>query len=1037
MKTYLLSLMLCAFCIANYFSQTTITVGATGDYSTIFNAYNSCTSATNYIIEIQSDYVQESLPIVLGNLSNKSAVNNVIIRPSIGITSLDFLNTGTENDIFDIDGANYLTIDGRPGGIGSSVMTIENNQTSKGHAIKIEGDVSYLNLNYLTILGSNQTTSVGYSSTHAGVLMIGEEFGGVLSEISISNCTIGKSTGGIATYLVTSYSNSGNISSINISNCELKDAYRSYVIFSTNSTDCSISDNHFYQTTDFTPTLGSTFSFVKFIDGGNYYVTDNYFGGTGINCSGSSFIVNSSNAKSHLLSFSSSINGTCYITGNYFQNIDFTTTNTTDNSFSITSIEGGSADYIIGSNGAGNTIGSSSGTGNIVITDNGSTTSMTASLFYSATNSDIEISYNSIGGLTFNGTNTAGNISTFYTTSSEDLTFTFNQIGNSTSNNIVDNVSRTGTVYLGGKHSSSNGVNFSSNTFQNTNLNQNSSGYFYILESTSATNAVIESNTVTNLHCTRNSLVDLFYLNILGESSVNDNTISNLTLDGTAVQFYGFDLTSSSNSITCTGNTIGSSTENNILISGDLSHYLFYISIPTANTANISNNTIQEIYLDNTGTGNRLYNFYLEGTGNLNFSSNHIEHILSESTATGNGIIGIYQRNTGSGNIIANNRINDWLINTTTAVSTRFVGLYLFAANSGGTNEKNRIINLATKATNSPTSYGIYSSGSNSAWTHKNNVVLLDNELNTNSNKIMGLRNDASGTTNVYHNTIKISGTASSGSDYSIAFLDNAANGTVREFYNNLLFNDRTGGTGTHYGFWNVGSTNVTSDYNYIEAVANKWNSTTYTDFNDYQTNSGSSNDITGTITIDALGGVSSGSGSISGAGTDLVTPLKVTDDLDGNARSITPWIGAFEVAQPLPVILINFKGNLSKNREVELKWLVENDWKDYLFEIDRSEDGSTFKNIYKLFNQIGTTNYSYTAEIGKSTLIYYRLSILNVELNLVDQKIISVDIEKSEIKLEEQYDLLGNKLNSEKSNQVVLEYYADGSVVKKVIMEK
>ena len=84
----------------------------------------------------------------------------------------------------------------------------------------------------------------------------------------------------------------------------------------------------------------------------------------------------------------------------------------------------------------------------------------------------------------------------------------------------------------------------------------------------------------------------------------------------------------------------------------------------------------------------------------------------------------------------------------------------------------------------------------------------------------------------------------------------------------------------------------------------------------------------------------------------------------------------------------------------------------------------------------MGTTNYSYIDEIGDSHPIYYRLSLLNEEFNVIEQKTISIENEDSQMKIVEQFDLIGNKITSEKPNQVVLDFYSDGSVRKKVVIE-
>ena len=174
--------------ISNSYALTTYTVGAGGTYSTILAAYNACTTADVYIIDIRSDYVQEALPIVLTALTNKSTTNTVTIRPQTGNT-VSLANTGTETYIFQFTSANYVIIDGRANSAGASAFTIANNQTAKGQAVRLDGTCSYITVKYCTLNGSNATTGVGSATTNAGVFQIGESGAGNFSNITLDNCT--------------------------------------------------------------------------------------------------------------------------------------------------------------------------------------------------------------------------------------------------------------------------------------------------------------------------------------------------------------------------------------------------------------------------------------------------------------------------------------------------------------------------------------------------------------------------------------------------------------------------------------------------------------------------------------------------------------------------------------------------------------------------------------------------------------------------------------------------------------------------------
>ena len=1033
---YILWMFFVIFTTSNLASQIIYTVGASGDFTSISSAYTNCTTSSPYIIEIASDYSQEALPITLGSLINKSSINSVTIRPESGNSNLNFLNTGTENDIFLLSGANYLTIDGRPAGIGNSEITIENNQTAKGHAIKIEGNCTNIELKYLTIKGSNQSSSIGSDNTDAGVLMIGESSTGALNNIEIDNCEISKSTGGNPSYLLTSYSSSGSVSNCSITNCKLVDAGRQYISLYTNSSDWLISSNNFYQTSSFTPPSSFTFSFIRIVSGADYTISNNYFGGQEILGGGDPFTINSANAKAHLISFHSNITGDCFVENNTFSNISFTTTNASSPSFSIVSMAGGNANYTIGSIGKGNTIGSSAKTSNITLFDNGSTATASTALFYSATSADVTIEYNDIGGIDLSGSNTTGNYMSFYSSNTENVTFSNNTIGNVSNENMNDDVARTGPIYIGGKHGSTGTLNTSSNTVQNFYLSNSSSGSLYFLFTSTASSVNASDNVLSNIESNRDGLTKILSLNSTGDIITNANQVSNITLNGANSQAFLFDITSSSGDITCNENEIGNTTSNNITLNGNTDSYGIIFSIPTGKTASLEDNNIQNIYLSNSGSSNQFYTILSSGTGNFSIVSTEINGISTESTNTSTAIYGIYQYNTGTNNIIRNVGLNNFSILTTGANSTRNMGIYLSTSNTDGLIEKTRIINFSNLATGSPSDYGIYSVGSSSSWTYKNNVIIMDNENNTNSLKLIPFRNSASGTTEFYHNTLKISGSVTSGSDYSVCFLDNASAGSIRTINNNIFYNNRNGGTGSHYGVWNVNASGMDIDNNFYEATKNKWDNSTYSVFTDYTTNNGSSNEITGTITLNALGGVTSGSsGTIEDSGIDLFTSGDVTDDLDGNSRDALPWIGAFETVSPLPIQLIYFKGSKELNQN-NLKWSIIVTKSDHIIELERSTDGESFITLNKLeieFESAFPYYFNFIDITYQPKINYYRLKYINKDKETSYSKWVSINNqvnEKNTRKIRYITNLLG-QIVEESYTGIKVYYFEDGTIEK------
>jgi trimeric autotransporter adhesin len=99
-------------------------IGPGGDYDSITAALADVQAQTldgPLILELQSNYVcsVETFPILFTNLTT-TAVNTLTLRPRLGATNL--LITGSAPTV-DLNGVQFVTIDGRPGGVGNSVIS--------------------------------------------------------------------------------------------------------------------------------------------------------------------------------------------------------------------------------------------------------------------------------------------------------------------------------------------------------------------------------------------------------------------------------------------------------------------------------------------------------------------------------------------------------------------------------------------------------------------------------------------------------------------------------------------------------------------------------------------------------------------------------------------------------------------------------------------------------------------------------------------------------------------------------------------------
>ncbi len=135
-----------------------------GTYSTLSAAYSAIPSTvtTGYIIEFLPGYnaSSEIFPIILAAKSGVSDTNRIIIRPADNNSSVQIIGN-TAQPIIRLDGADYLTFDGRPGGIGNQIsMKIENQYSGSGaHTIQLINGAAYNIFQYLHVKGASINTA--------------------------------------------------------------------------------------------------------------------------------------------------------------------------------------------------------------------------------------------------------------------------------------------------------------------------------------------------------------------------------------------------------------------------------------------------------------------------------------------------------------------------------------------------------------------------------------------------------------------------------------------------------------------------------------------------------------------------------------------------------------------------------------------------------------------------------------------------------------------------------------------------------------
>jgi hypothetical protein len=137
-SSLLYSLFLCLLISASLFAQTNAVVlkdgsGASiGNFNSITTAYAAipATLTQAYIIELTAAYdgSVEVYPIIFVAKAGAGVNNTITLRPEIGVSSVAISSTQSTLPLLRLDDADYIIIDGRPGGTGTMRALMINNQ---------------------------------------------------------------------------------------------------------------------------------------------------------------------------------------------------------------------------------------------------------------------------------------------------------------------------------------------------------------------------------------------------------------------------------------------------------------------------------------------------------------------------------------------------------------------------------------------------------------------------------------------------------------------------------------------------------------------------------------------------------------------------------------------------------------------------------------------------------------------------------------------------------------------------------------------
>jgi hypothetical protein len=421
-------------------------------------------------------------------------------------------------------------------------------------------------------------------------------------------------------------------------------------------------------------------------------------------------------------------------------------------------------------------------------------------------------------------------------------------------------------------------------------------------------------------------LAGILAAGVNGYYDIQNNTIGGITVGGTTTagaiipQWIQIQGTPTQNNI-FSNNLIGStSTANSIRQTATAPAVIsFCIRNLVTSGAGITmnNNTIQNVTDASTNTNSADYGILMinqVGSQAANTITNNTIRNFTSAASPATPALSVlaisFQGYGGTSHVISNNTISSIYNNVTGAVAPYVVAIQTQGNSMGGTMSGNRIYDVQNATTSGVSgAVGIYISAGN-GWNIHNNMISVTNGANTNSITNAGIIEVATGSLNIHHNSIYVGGSTASGAINTYAF--ESVNNSILTFKNNLLYNERTGGTGVHVAIGNSSGTpaawsNTTVNNNaYIVSDTTKvgrWNATAY-DMTAWRTNSKGDNvskRIINTLEPVATVFVSTSTGDLHNAnssfGSNSGTPIAtVTTDFDAQTRSVTtPDVGADE----------------------------------------------------------------------------------------------------------------------------------------------
>ncbi|MDD5360919.1 MAG: T9SS type A sorting domain-containing protein [Ignavibacteria bacterium] len=572
----------------------TATLGTTtANFTTLkaaFDAINAGTHKGAIVLSIIGNTTETSSAVLNYSGSGSASYTSILIRPQGGTSKS--VTGSIAGALVSLNGADYVTIDGLNTG-GNSLKFENTNTGTSSSAIKFGAGATYNTVKNCTLKGSNPSTTT-YTD---GVITFDA---GSNNNNLISYCDIGPSgSNKPSRCIVAGSNNSSNGNTLNtVDHCTIHDfvggagtlvidRHAGIYLYYGSASLWTITNNSFYQGSSVSVSSAACISPIHIRTGDGYTISGNYIGGTSASCGGTAMTYSGDINRFVAIELMdvATVNKST-ISGNYIQNISFSSSNITGSSNSMSPRFSGiwvGMGYVDIMN---NNIGRTDLTGNISVNNTGSFSLVYGICTgYSSTVNIDKCTGNTISGMNITGTQNFD---------AEIIELDGAHALNNLDNNTIGSTTTANSINVSGNIRIFDGI---------------------CVYTSAATTPTCSGNTVQNITRSGSVTGGTNGMNMTSNitTTVSNSIVKNISSTSSAGDVYGMYFGTSG--LTASGNTID-------YISGPANIYGIY--------SGVSNPTIEKNFIKNlktTGSGTEVDGIYSYHATNCGTIRNNIIYL--------------------------------------------------------------------------------------------------------------------------------------------------------------------------------------------------------------------------------------------------------------------------------------------------------------------------------------------------------------------------------------------------------------------------